>query len=139
MSEDPKDPSTSTSSSNFETIFTAALKEYKKQTKKDIASHPLAAQLKSCNSPNAVLTVLQTQVQTFDSSESASGRWKGLLDPTINVLFAFSGFVSSVAGPVSRDIKMLETYPLTFVITDIPARGGDFHWNWSSTPSGYLL
>lgn len=36
-------PSTSTSSPDFETIFTAALKEYKKQTKKDIDSHPLAA------------------------------------------------------------------------------------------------
>jgi hypothetical protein len=139
MSQDPKDPSTTTSSPNFETIFTAALKEYKKQTKKDIASHPLSTELKSCDSPNAVLTVLQTQVQTFDPSEAANGRWKRLLDPTVNVLYAFSGFVSSVAGPVSRGIKLLETYALTCVITDIPSCGGNFHWNWSPTPSECLL
>jgi hypothetical protein len=94
-------PSTSTSSQNFETIFAAALKEYKKRTKKDIDSHPLADQLQSCGSPNAVLAVLQTQVQTFDPSESANERWTKLLDPTVNVLYAFSGFVSNIAGPVN--------------------------------------
>ena len=94
-------PSTSTSSTDFDTIFAAALKEYKKQTKKDIASHPLADQLKACDSPNAVLTVLQSQVQTFDQSESANERWKKLLDPTVNVLYAFSGFISNVTGPVN--------------------------------------
>ncbi|KAN0141715.1 hypothetical protein V8E53_000177 [Lactarius tabidus] len=100
MSQDPKDPSTSSSSPNFETIFTAALKEYKKQTKKDITLHPLAAEIKSCDSPIAVLTVLKSQVQTFDSSESANERWTKLLDPTVTVLYAFSGFVSNIAGPV---------------------------------------
>jgi hypothetical protein len=101
MSQDPDDPSTSASSPNFETIFATALKEYKKRTKKDIADHSLAAQIKSCDSPNTVLTVLQTQVQTFDPSPSANERWTRLLDPTITVLFAFSGFVSNIAGPVN--------------------------------------
>jgi hypothetical protein len=96
-------PSTSTSPQNFETIFAAALKEYKKRTKKDIDSHPLANQLKSCDSPNAILAVLKTQVQTFDTSESANERWTKLLDPTVNVLYAFSGFVSNIAGPVNRE------------------------------------
>jgi hypothetical protein len=103
MSQDPDDPSTSTSSPNFETIFADALKEYKKRTKKDIAAHSLAAQVESCDSPNAVLTVLQTQVQTFDPSPSANERWTRLLDPTITVLYAFSGFVSNIAGPVNRE------------------------------------
>jgi hypothetical protein len=103
MSQDPKDPSTSTSPPNFETIFAAALTEYKKRTKKDIAAHSLAARVESCNSPNAVLAVLQTQVQTFDPSPSANERWTRLLTPTITVLYAFSGFVSSIAGPVNRE------------------------------------
>ena len=104
MSQDPDDLSTLISSPNFETIFSAALKEYKKRTKKDIASHSLAAQIKSCNSPSAVLTVLQSQVQKFDPSESANERWTKLLDPTVNVLYAFSGFISNVTGPVNREI-----------------------------------
>jgi hypothetical protein len=121
----------------FETIFAAALEEYKKQTKKDIASHPLAAQLNSCDSPNAVLTVLKSQVQTFDSSESANERWTKLLDPTVNVLYAFSGFISNIAGPVNvARHKPLQSY--SDMITGITTRGGDFHWNWSPTPSEYL-
>ena len=101
MSQDPDDPSTSTSPPNFETIFKDALKEYAKRTKKDIAAHSLAAEINSCDSPKAVLTVLETQVQKFDPSPSANETWKRLLDPTITVLYAFSGFVSTVTGPVN--------------------------------------
>ena len=100
-------PSTSTSAPNFDTIFAAALKDYKKQTKKDIASHPLAAQLESCHTPDGILTVLQTQVQTFDRSQSADGRWTKLLNPTVNVLYAFSGFLSNVTGPVNCETLSL--------------------------------
>ena len=103
MSQDPDDPTTSASSPNFGTIFNDALEKYKKRTRKDIAAHGLAAQIQSCDSPNAVLTVLQNQVQTFDPSPSANERWTRLLDPTITVLYAFSGFVSNVTGPVNRE------------------------------------
>ncbi|KAH9015494.1 hypothetical protein EDB85DRAFT_2280300, partial [Lactarius pseudohatsudake] len=54
-------PPTATSSTNFETIFGAALEAYKNQTKKDITSHPLAVQLQSCDSPIAILAVLRAQ------------------------------------------------------------------------------
>ena len=103
MSQDPDDPSTSASPPNFETIFKVALKEYKKRTKKDIATHSLAAQIESCDSPNAVLTVLETQVQTFDPSPNSNEMWKRLLDPTITVLYAFSGFLSNVTGQVNHE------------------------------------
>ena len=105
MSQDPHDPSTSATPPNFDTIFKDALKEYKKRTKKDIAAHGLAAQIKSCDSPNAVLTVLETQVQTFDSSPNANETWKRLLDPIITVLYAFSGFMSNITGPVNHEIS----------------------------------
>ena len=91
---------TATSSPNFESIFTAALKAYKKQTKKDIASHPLATQLQSCDSPNAILAVLRSQVQIFDQSQSAEEKWTKWLDPTVNVISAFSSFLN-IAGPVN--------------------------------------
>ncbi|KAH8983356.1 hypothetical protein EDB92DRAFT_1578578 [Lactarius akahatsu] len=91
-------PSTSTSSANFEIIFMAALEAYKKQTKRDIASHPLAAQLQSCDSPSAILTVLRTQVQTFDRSQTADERWTKWLDPTVNVLYAFSVALGNGVG-----------------------------------------
>ena len=103
MSQDPDEPSTSTSSPNFDSIFTTALEKYKKRTKKDIAAHSLAAQIQSCDSPNAVLTVLQTEVETFDPSPGANERWTRLLGPTITVLYAFSGFASKVTKSVNRE------------------------------------
>ena len=97
MSEVP--PTSTTSSPNFETIFTAALEAYKKKTKKDITSHPLAARLQSCDSSNAILAVLRAQVQANDKAQSADEKWTKWLDPTVNVVCAFSA-VLNVAGPV---------------------------------------
>jgi hypothetical protein len=96
-----KVPSTATSSTNFETIFTAASEEYKKQTKKDLASHPLATQLQACDSSSAILAVLRTQIQTFDQSQSPDEKWTKWLDPTVNVLYAFSVTLGSGVGVVS--------------------------------------
>jgi hypothetical protein len=94
-------PPTSSASFNFETIFTAASKEYKKQTKRDIASHPLATRLQSCDSPHAILAVLRDQVQKFDQSQSVDEEWMKWVDPTVNVLYAFSATLGNGVGLVS--------------------------------------
>ncbi|KAH9044885.1 hypothetical protein EDB84DRAFT_805988 [Lactarius hengduanensis] len=91
-------PSTSNSSPNFETIFTAALKSYKQQTKRDLTSHPLATRLQSCDSPHAILTMLRAQLETSDKSQSANERWTKWLDPTVNVLYAFSATLGNGVG-----------------------------------------
>ncbi|KAI9450825.1 hypothetical protein BJY52DRAFT_1419406 [Lactarius psammicola] len=93
-------PSTSTPSTDFQTIFTTALEAYKRQTKKDIASHPLAIQLKSCDSPDAILTVLRAQVQAFDQSQTAHEKLTKWLDPTVNVLYAFTATLGNGLGLV---------------------------------------
>jgi len=81
---------TPASSSNFQLIFNNALKAYEKQTKKDLLAHPLAAELQSCDSPTSILAVLQQQVQDFNRSQSSNERLTKWLDPTVNVLYAFS-------------------------------------------------
>ena len=103
MSQIPPAP---TSSTNFETIFTAALEAYNKKTKKDIASHPLAAQLQSCHSSDAILSVLRAQVQANDQAQSADEKWTKWLDPTVNVVSAFSP-VLNVAGQVITTLSVL--------------------------------
>ena len=77
-------------SSNFQLIFDNALKAYKKRTKKDLPTHPLAHQLEACNSPSRILDVLQQQVQELDQSRRRDERWTRWLDPTVKVLHAFS-------------------------------------------------
>ena len=81
--------STSTSS-NFQVIFDNALKAYKKRTKKDLLTHPLAGRLETCDSASRILTVLQEQVQELNQSQRRNERWTRWLDPTVKVLYAFS-------------------------------------------------
>jgi hypothetical protein len=93
--------SASTSSSNFQSIFSAALKAYEKKTKKDLLAHPLSAQLQACTSPSDILTVLQDKVNELDQSRSADERLSQWLNPTINVLYSFSATIGTGVGLVS--------------------------------------
>ena len=81
---------TATSSPNFQLVFNNALKAYEKRTKNDLVAHPLAAQLQACDSPSAILGVLQQQVEELNQSRSTDERWTKWLDPTVNVLFTLS-------------------------------------------------
>jgi hypothetical protein len=132
-------PSTaSTSSTNFESIFSAALNVYNKQTKKDIASHPLATELQSCDSSSAIIAILQTQIQTFDQSQGANEKWTRWLDPTVNVLFAFSATLGNGVGVVNSETLCCSRSPLTYVFTGIPTRERDIHRDWSPAAGEYL-
>jgi len=77
--------------------------------KQDLLAHPLAAQLQTCDSPAAILAVLQQQVQGLDQSGSSDDRWTKWLDPTINVLFAFSATVGAGVGLVFAPANVIFT------------------------------
>ena len=84
-------------SSNFQLIFDNALKAYKTRTKNDLLTHPLAHRLEACNSPSTILTVLQEQLQELNQSRRSNDNW---LDPTVNVLHAFSETLGEGVGSV---------------------------------------
>ena len=86
----------SSSSPNFQLIFNNALRAYEKNTKSDLLAHPLAAQLQACDSPSAILLVLQEQARELNESEKLT-KW---LDPTVNVLYALSGALGEGVGLV---------------------------------------
>ena len=87
-----------TASSNFQLIINNALDNYKKCTKNDLISHPLTAQLQSCNSPSDILAILHQQVRELDQSRSTDERWSRWLDPTVNVIYVLS---STLAAGIS--------------------------------------
>ena len=99
------EPSTFTSHSNFASVFNAALDTYRRKTKKDLASHPLLPTLQSCDSPEAVLTVLREQFPGFSESQNGDDRLTKWVTPTVNVLYAFSDTPGQGIGLVS--IKMI--------------------------------
>jgi hypothetical protein len=100
MSQSHLAASSSSSDSNFQLIINNALKAYEKRTKNDLLAHPLAAQIQACDSLSSILTVLQQQIQGLDQSRS-DDRWTKWLDPTVNVLFAFSATLGAGVSPVS--------------------------------------
>ena len=95
----------SSTSTNFRTIFIAAMKAYEKKTKTDLLTHPLATQLQSCNASSDILAVLHDKVNEFDKSRSHNERLSSWLDPTVNVLYAFSTTLSQGVGLVSVNFR----------------------------------
>lgn len=92
-------PSRSTSRSNFASIFNAALGAYKRKTKYDLTSHPLLPKLQSCDSPEAILTVLREQIPAQSRSQNGDDRLIKWVTPAVNVLYSFS-FSTALGGDV---------------------------------------
>jgi hypothetical protein len=100
------------SNSNYQHIFSVALESYQKRTGNDLTSNPLLPRLETCNSPDAVIALLLEQIPGFDQSrsDSDSERLSNWLNPTVNVIVAFSGTISESVGLVGLRVFHL-TYP----------------------------
>jgi hypothetical protein len=88
------------SSLSFYLIINNALEAYEKRTKKNLLFHPLAEQLQTCDSPGAILLVLQRQVQETNQSQSGNEMLTKWLDPTVKVLYAFTEALGEGVGQV---------------------------------------
>ncbi|KAH9169159.1 hypothetical protein EDB89DRAFT_1908813 [Lactarius sanguifluus] len=92
----------SSSVPNFQPVLDRALKEYKKKTGKELITHPLAKEITSCGSPEAILTVLQGKANELNQS-SSDERLTKWLTPTVNVLNALSVALGEGVGTAARD------------------------------------
>ena len=104
------EPSTSTSHSNFQSIFDSALEKYKHKTKEDLTSHPLLPRLESCDSPEAILTVLRDQIPGFSESQNGDDGLTKWVTPTVNVLYTFSDTIGQGIGLVSINPFFTKNY-----------------------------
>jgi hypothetical protein len=89
-------PPTAASHSNYRRIFDSALEAYKRKTGKDLTSDPLLCRLETCHSPNDILDILQEHIPWFDQSNGSNDGLTKWLNPTVNVLYAFSAIVGSL-------------------------------------------
>jgi hypothetical protein len=119
----------SSSSSNFQSIFNASLQAYDDKTKNKLLDHPLATQLQSCDSPNAVLSVLQDLIQQFDQRRTGNERLKNWLNPIVNVLYTFSATLGEGVGLVSLSSLSLQ-YVSDRPLLAIPSRKCDICRYW---------
>ncbi|KAI9438777.1 hypothetical protein H4582DRAFT_2128992 [Lactarius indigo] len=95
------------STPNFQPIFEKALEEYKKKTGKNLTAHPLAAKIQGCNSPEAILTVLQGKADELNRPRSSDDRLTKWLNPTVNILNALSATLGEGAGSVFPPTKII--------------------------------
>jgi hypothetical protein len=137
MSHSHESHSPTASSHNFQLIFNNALKAYKKRTKNNLLAHPLASQLQACDSPGAILAVLQQQVQGLDQSRT-DDRWTKWLDPTVNVLFAFSSTLGAGVGLVCPRTCAYMRSALSYLFAGILTRERSLCWYRRSPFSAYL-
>jgi hypothetical protein len=89
------------STSNFTNIINAASDEYRKLTKQDLHTHPFAAVLHTCDSPDAVLNVFRGQACAFDEFCKGDDNLMKWLNPTVNILFTLSGTLAEGIALVS--------------------------------------
>jgi hypothetical protein len=117
----PETPSAPGESSNFQSIFDEAVKEYNKKTNGNITSHPLLVDLGSCTSVDDIVTVLHRQDQDLRASRSRTENLNKFLIPIINVLCAFSPTIGTGVGLVGVKFLILNQCAKCFQVFS-PAR-----------------
>ena len=91
----------SASSSNFQSVFNAALDAYEKRTESSLVAHPLSAKLQSCNSVSAIISEFEDLVQQFDGRRKSDQSLTKWLNPTVKILYALTEPLGEIAGQVS--------------------------------------
>ena len=87
--------------STFQSIFNGASKEYYKKTGQDLRTHPLAAKLDQCNSPDVVLDIFREQADALGRIEERDQTLMKWLDPTVHLLYTLSATIGGSIGMVS--------------------------------------
>jgi hypothetical protein len=91
-------------SSTFQSLFNAALKDYENQTGISLVDHPFAKQLETCESVSSITAILREQAQRFHEFRENDGKLMKALKSSIDVLCApsISSALSETVGLVVR-------------------------------------
>ncbi|KAF8259845.1 hypothetical protein EI94DRAFT_959507 [Lactarius quietus] len=83
--------------SNFQSILDAVDK-YAEQTGINLKENPFAEKVKSCDSPNAVLVLLQDNLKVFKDFRDKNRKFIDCLSPVVQFVHSFSGILGEAAG-----------------------------------------
>ena len=101
--------------SNFQSIVDAVDK-YAEQTGIDLKENPFADKVKGCDSPSAVLSLLQENLKTFKEYRENNRKFIECISPVVQFVHAFSGILGEAAGLVSPD-QSRSRYRLVFTLS----------------------
>ena len=115
----------SSSTPEFQSNFNEALDEYKKKTGKDLITHPLTAEIKHCESPEAILAVLEGKANDLNQSQSSDERLTKWLAPTVNALNSLAPTLGQGFGMVCLACRCITTV-LTLTLRYFPLLKSSF-------------
>ena len=97
--------------SNFRTILDAVDK-YAEQTGTNLKDNPFANEIKDCDSPDAVLLLLQEDLKAFQDYRDENRKFIDCLGPVVKFVHAFSEILGEAAGLVSHE----KSFPSPFLV-----------------------
>ena len=95
--------SLSTMSSPYLQLIRNALDNYAEQMKIDINDNPFAEQVKNCETPGAVLQLLEKNRDEFKEYRDKNRKFIDCVNPVVKFVHAFSGILNEAASLVSRE------------------------------------
>jgi hypothetical protein len=122
--------SSTATSSNFQSIFDAALADYAKQTGIDLATHPFAQTLQTCNSVDAILALLQEKASQFQEYRDGNRKLINSLKPVVGVLHTVASILGEAAILVSlaNQPVLSNRVFITLFLGSIPTYHGNPRW-----------
>ncbi|KAI9434335.1 hypothetical protein H4582DRAFT_793574 [Lactarius indigo] len=106
--------------SNFQSILDAVDK-YAEQTGINLKDNPIADKINGCDSPDAVLLLLQDNLKAFNDYRDQNRKFIDCLSPVVQFVHAFSAVLGEAAGLVP-----LQPAKLIFVGIDVLFTVRDF-------------
>ena len=119
----------STSPTHFQNLFNTALEAYEKKTKRGLLTHPLSAKLQDCDSPAAILSVLQELVQQFEQRRCRNERLRSCLDSIVNVVYSISTTIGEGVGLVGPKLQFPYDLGSEYHLTGTSPSKGNICWN----------
>jgi len=122
-------------SARFQALFESALRDYEKKTGVTLAEHSLTQELQSCDSVDAITTLLQHQAQNFDDYRENDKILK-LIRTTVSILTPLSSAASlaDAVGVVRQKTLLPCIKSLTGFLTDIHA-ARESNTSWPGDPT----
>ncbi|KAH8987325.1 hypothetical protein EDB92DRAFT_1145425 [Lactarius akahatsu] len=100
---------TSVSSSQFESIISAALNEFEQKTGKNLLDDWLAKELQNCESVNAVMDIIQGQAEAFDKFMNGGSKLMKWVRSSVHILYTISAALGDGVGVVVPSSKAVFT------------------------------
>ena len=90
-------------------LIREALDDYADKMKIDLKDNPFAEELKGCNSPDAILKLLEKNKDNFKEYRDKNRKFIDCLDPVVKFVHAFSDVLGEAANLVSAERSLRST------------------------------